>query len=118
VLTRYLPLSAVPCDDTSKTGKEKLPKAEWLDVILYSREQIDKESEAMDKDKAGDGPTTPWGIISIKPQTVPKELPMNPITAMRNAMGREHGGSGREIIREEYMEAVDFWGSNVVVVDK
>ena len=31
--------------------------------------------------------TEPWGIISIKPQMVDYELPMNPITMMRNALG-------------------------------
>lgn len=115
VLVRYIPLSLVP----NVASKSDLPRAKFLDVILYSREQINKESEAMGKavEMAPDGSPLPgWGIVSIKPQDVEKELPMNPITAMRNALGREYGGSGREILKEEYMEAVAFWDENVVII--
>lgn len=35
-----------------------------------------------------------FGIVSIKPSDVPYETPMDPITIMRNALGKEHGGSG------------------------
>ena len=31
-----------------------------------------------------------YGIIWIKPQHTDKELPMSPITAMRNSLGKEH----------------------------
>ena len=51
----------------------------------------------------------------MKPQTVDYELPMNPITAMRNALGEEHGGSGKPIDRKEYMEAVDFWSKHATL---
>lgn len=30
-----------------------------------------------------------YGIISVKPQDKPQELPMDPITIMRNALGKE-----------------------------
>ena len=30
-----------------------------------------------------------YGIVSIKPQDVENECPMNPITAMRNALGKD-----------------------------
>jgi hypothetical protein len=33
----------------------------------------------------------PWGIVSVKPQDVEKELPMQPITSMRNSLGAEYG---------------------------
>lgn len=33
-----------------------------------------------------------YGIVSIKPQDCDYELPMDPITAMRNALGTEYGG--------------------------
>ena len=36
-------------------------------------------------------PPEPWGVISIKAQDEPEETPMQPITAMRNALGREEG---------------------------
>ena len=40
------------------------PDATWLDVILYSREQIRKENEAMGEPTADTD--APWGIISVK----------------------------------------------------
>lgn len=50
--------------------------AKYLDVILYSREQIVKEKAAMDDD--GDDPPegVPWGVISIKAQDESYETPM------------------------------------------
>lgn len=35
-----------------------------------------------------------WGVVSIKPQNLDHEIPMDPITMMRNALGKEEGGSG------------------------
>jgi hypothetical protein len=89
------------------------PKATYLDIILYSREQIIKENEAM-----GEIPPecdSPWGIISVKGQLCDYELPMQPITAMRNALGKEEGGSGVPIDRIKYQESVDFWEKNVSI---
>lgn len=49
--------------------KVELQTAKFLDLILYSREQLVKEYDAMpDKGSSGDLPDAPWGIISIKPQ--------------------------------------------------
>ena len=50
-----------------------------------------------------------YGIVSIKAQNVDHELPMAPITAMRNSLGKEHGGSGVDINVEKYNESVQFW---------
>jgi len=86
---------------------DKLPKAKYLDLILYSREQINKENAA--QGQPANPSTAPWGIISIKAQDVDYELPMTPITAMRNALGKEEGGSGVPINREAYQKAVDYW---------
>lgn len=58
----------------------EVPDAEYLDIILYSREQIRKENAAMGEDSGSDAP---WGIVSIKPQGVDYELPMQPITGKR-----------------------------------
>ena len=82
------------------------PKAEWLDIILYSADQIVKENAAMGKER---DQTEPWGIVSIKPQNVNTELPMQPITMLRNALGKEQGGSGVALKREAYNESVNFW---------
>mmetsp|Transcript_5694 Transcript_5694/g.14118 ORF Transcript_5694/g.14118 Transcript_5694/m.14118 type:complete len:235 (-) Transcript_5694:189-893(-) len=106
VLQRFISLDAVG-------GPDKLPRAKYLDLILYSREQIRKENESMGK-TAGDE-EAPWGIVSIKAQMEDFELPMNPITQMRNALGKEQGGSGIPLTREEYMKSVDYWTANVNV---
>lgn len=96
-----------------KDGVEGLPKAGWLDVILYSREQIRKENEATGTLTADTD--APWGIISVKAQNDPFELPMTPITMMRNALGKEEGGSGVPMNREEYDKAVKYWESHVFI---
>ena len=56
-----------------------------------------------------DLPDVPWGIISIKGQMEDHETPMQPITAMRNALGMEQGGSGVPIVREDYEKSVEYW---------
>jgi hypothetical protein len=56
-----------------------------------------------------------YGIISIKPQNVENELPMDPITMMRNALGKEEGGSGVPLDKNKYMESVNFWSKNALI---
>ena len=58
VLSRWFPKEVVGTD---------VPTARYLDLILYSREQIRKENEAMGEDSGSDAP---WGIVSIKAQDV------------------------------------------------
>ena len=48
-------------------------------------------------------------------QDVDYELPMQPITMMRNALGKEEGGSGVPLSREKYDEAVRFWTANAPI---
>lgn len=87
------------------------PRARYLDVILYSRAQVELENAA-----TGDLPATPdtepWAIISIKPQHCAHELPMEPITAMRNALPLAEGGSGTPLQREAYTTSVAFWSKH------
>jgi hypothetical protein len=40
---------------------------------------------------------------------------MDPITIMRNALGKEHGGSGVELNREKYAESVKYWSLNALI---
>ena len=88
------------------------PSAEYLDIILYSAEQIVKENAAMGKERTQ---TEPWGIVSIKPQNSTNELPMQPITMLRNALGKEEGGSGVSLERSKYNESVAFWKAHAPV---
>ena len=102
VLVRYFPRDAVT-----------RPPTAFLDVILYSREQIAKELAATGTDDNAIGDReAPWRIISIKAQDCKRELPMQPITMMRNALGVEEGGSGVALERAKYDESVAFWRSH------
>jgi len=83
------------------------PLATHLDIILYSREQIVQEN--IDMGETPPDGDAPWGIISVKGQLCDYELPMQPITMMRNSLGRSEGGSGVPLDREKYQESVDFW---------
>ncbi|EDQ86806.1 uncharacterized protein MONBRDRAFT_27941 [Monosiga brevicollis MX1] len=103
VLTRWIPADRI-----------QAPQAKYLDVILYSREQIIDEHNAM-KDENVDIPDSPWGIISVKAQMEPFETPMQPITMMRNALGKDEGGSGVTLDRAKYQESVEYWSRHVPI---
>lgn len=112
VLVRFVPMESI--DIT------KIPDAKFLDLILYSKEQIVKENIAMkfeeskiEKLKKTD---FDYGIISIKPLNIDHEVPMPPITMMRNALGKEEGGSGVKLEREKYMKSIEFWENNVQII--
>lgn len=107
VLTRHFPKELVV------TEKNPLPVAKFLDLILYSREQVNKENEAMGKEPSDEA--SPWAIVSIKAQDVNYEIPMTPITAMRNALGKDEGGSGVPLDRASYLEAFQFWDKHATV---
>ena len=79
------------------------PVAEYFVVILYSAEQLAKENAPIDGE---------WGVVGCLYTAEPEEIPMAPITMMRNALGVEEGGSGVPIDRDAYRRAVEFWDSN------
>ena len=64
-----------------------------------------------------DLPQVPWGIISVKAQDEAFETPMQPITMLRNSLGRQEGGSGVSLDREAYAKSVDFWECHATIVD-
>ena len=49
-------------------------------------------ADELNTERVAAGSAWEWGIVSIKPQSVDFETPMNPITIMRNALGVEEGG--------------------------
>jgi hypothetical protein len=131
VLTRWLRESDV----------SPLPAARFLDVILYSRAQLLKEYADMPEAKGGGGDggqgdggeeggggmtglealeSLPeecvWGIISVKAQDEGDETPMQPITMLRNALGREEGGSGVALDRAQYEASAAYWDAHAAVV--
>ena len=79
------------------------PVADYFVVILYSREQMAKEGTPIDAQ---------WGIVGCLYTAEPAELPMAPITMMRNALGVEEGGSGVALDRQGYLRSVQFWENN------
>lgn len=89
------------------------PRAEWLDVILYSHEQLAAEARDYPGEQAV--PDCDWGIVSIIGTLEPVEPPMPPITQMRNALGRGEGGSGVLLDIEAYDKAVDFWERHAAI---
>jgi hypothetical protein len=76
------------------------PVAAYLVPILYDRAQLAKEGTPIDAD---------WGIVGCLYTMAPEQIPMVPITMLRNALGVDEGGSGVPIDREAYARAVDFW---------
>ncbi|UAU35435.1 DUF3228 family protein [Xanthomonas campestris] len=79
------------------------PVATYLLPILYSREQLAKEGSPIDTD---------WGVVGCLYTAEPDEIPMAPITMLRNALGVEEGGSGVPLDRDAYRRAVAFWEAN------
>jgi hypothetical protein len=79
------------------------PVANYLVVILYNAEQLAKEGAPIE---------AAWGVVGCIYTAEPEEVPMAPITMMRNALGVEEGGSGVPIDREAYARATAFWESN------
>jgi len=84
------------------------PKAKYLDIILYSREALEDEA-AKTPNMERDVPKADWGIVSINAELQPRETPIPPITMLRNALGKEEGGSGVPLDREAYIRSVEFW---------
>lgn len=89
------------------------PRAEWLVLVLYDAEQINKEEKA----KGGKYATfaADYGVVAILGQSQPKEEPMKPETMLRNALGITEGGSGVPLDREKYLESVEFWSNHITV---
>jgi hypothetical protein len=76
------------------------PVANYLLPILYSRAQLAKEGSPIDAD---------WGVVGCLYTAQPEEIPMVPITMLRNALGVAEGGSGVPLDRKAYRRAVAFW---------
>jgi hypothetical protein len=89
------------------------PQAKWLDVILYSHDQL--LAEARDYPGEQTVPDCDWGVVSIIGTLAPDEPPMPPITQMRNALGRDQGGSGVPLDADAYDRAVAFWDRHAAV---
>ena len=101
--------------DSSLLPEGSLKPADYLDIILYSKEQIGKENEAMGETNEHKDVDYDYGIISVKAQNVGFECPMQPITAMRNSLGKEYGGSGVPFDVEGYRKSVAYWEKHATI---
>ncbi|MFO1502827.1 MAG: DUF3228 family protein [Steroidobacteraceae bacterium] len=79
------------------------PVADYLVPILYSCEQLAREGAPIDGD---------FGIVGCMYTSALEEIPMTPITMMRNALGVEEGGSGVPLDRPSYLRSVEYWGAH------
>ncbi len=102
------------------------PRANYIGLVLYSREQLLKEYNADpaigQRDMNGNrfeqfelSVDCDYGIVAIMGLTEPEMEPMPPITHMRNALGKEHGGNGEPINIEEYQKSVEFWSKRILI---
>ena len=76
------------------------PVARYLIPILYSRDQLRTEGERIRAE---------WGVVGCLYTLEPREIPMAPITMMRNALGVAQGGSGVALDEAAYRRSVEFW---------
>lgn len=110
------------------------PVADYLVIVVYSREQLLKEHEAeikknpniQDSNDSGKNSVDDlgefelseedkWAVVAILGQSHDNEEPMQPITIMRNALGVKEGGSSVELNKELYMKSVAFWSEHAIV---
>jgi hypothetical protein len=89
------------------------PLANSIAIVLYSKKQIEIEEHArghLDFYFHCD-----WGIVNITAQQGYAIEPMSPITMMRNALGKEEGGSGVSLDRKEYLNSVKYWQKHAII---
>lgn len=91
----------------------ELPIATHLAVIVYSREQIQKEEASF---KTGEQPKGDYGIVAIQANMFQGVEPMTPATIIRNAMGKEYGGNGDAVDNKYLIEAEKFWAVHASVM--
>ena len=59
--------------------------------------------------------SAPWGVVAIMAHDGENPEPMNPITIMRNALGKEEGGNGTPLDKDAYNKSVEFWRTHANV---
>lgn len=89
---------------TNVVGKSKSP-ANFVNIVLYRADVL-----AEDDDRSTDAE---WEIISINAAPC-EELPMDPVTMMRNELHLK-GGTKASYSKEQYIEAIRFWASHSTV---
>lgn len=90
-----------------------VPEAKVITIVLYSKEQI--EAEEHSRGNTDFKFKKKWGIVNVMAHMDYHVEPMTPITMMRNALGKEEGGSGVPLDREEYIKASEYWNTHAVI---
>ena len=93
-----------------------VPRADYLVMVLYSREQLLKEFHK-NRERSPFELTTDcdYGVVAILGQTHDGEEPMSPMTMVRNHLGEAYGGSGVELNVTAHQASVDFWSHHANV---
>lgn len=81
--------------------------AHHVDLILYTREQLEKEGE---KNTGSD-----YDLISVNAEISEKGAPISPETMRRNVEGPKAGGSGYQHTEEEISESEKFWDQHALI---
>ena len=79
----------------------------YIHLVIYNAEQMQKEG---DNTQGFD-----WLVVSIQTGNDEKIEPMKPITAMRNVLGIEFGGSGVTLNEQDYKNSVQFWSKYISI---
>lgn len=85
-------------------GQPKLP-AKTAKIVLYRHDVLEEGNEA--------SCDAEWEIVSLNASPVEGEMPMHPITMMRNMMVRP-GGTAATYTAEQFCEAIHFWSTRVM----
>lgn len=102
------------------------PVAKYIVCVLYSREHLLKEHNAIEEKQCKEDPERishdfelkedqKYGLVAILTCPEPNPDPILPITQMRNALGAEEGGNGQKINKEEYISATKFWQEHITL---
>jgi hypothetical protein len=78
----------------------EVPKAEFLDVILYSREHLKDEGITIDGD---------WGVVTVLGVPTCEQTPPTRTTIERNSAGTDAGGNGIEVTASLLSKSDAYW---------
>ena len=79
------------------------PVAGFLIAVLYSSDQLAQEGSPINGE---------WGVVGCMYTREAQEIPMAPITMMRNALGVAEGGSGVPLDQAAYRRSVAYWNEH------
>jgi len=82
-------------------------------VILYSKEQLEKEARI--NDDAAPPVGEKYDIICVNAEASELDAPMTPDTIVRNHLGVEFGGNGERLDKDKFMESVEYWDRYAMV---